>query len=137
MKKPTSIPTVPARPRGGQPGNTNALKYGFYSPRFRQADLADLDQCQFSGLQDEITMLRVYTRRVIELSPDIDDLETAISLLRALSLAAIAMTRLIRTQQSIGPNPADEIGAALAEVLKNMDDPIDSAKSPQTAQPAN
>ena len=56
-------------------GNTNALKHGFYSRRFRSADLQDLDTHDFSGLQDEIVMIR------------------------ALSLAAIGLTRLIRTQR--------------------------------------
>jgi hypothetical protein len=123
------------RTRGGQPGNTNALVHGFYSPRFRETDLADLDQCQFSGLEDEIIMLRVYIRRVIDLSPEIEKLDAAISLLRALSLASIAMTRLIRTQQSIGPSPLDELSAALSEALQELDDPIDRTSRGLAADP--
>ena len=124
-----------ARRRGGQPGNTNALKYGFYSPRFRQADLTDLDKCQFSGLEDEIIMLRVYTRRVIEFSSEADNFDDALSLLRALSLASVAMTRLIKTQQIIGPSPMDELNAALKEAFKEIDaqpDPIPPPKASQT-----
>jgi hypothetical protein len=122
-----------ARRRGGQPGNTNALTHGFYSPRFRAADLADLDQCQFSGLKDEITMLRVYTRRVIELSSEVDNFDDGLSLLRALSLASVAMTRLIKTQQAIGPNPMDELNAALKEAFEELDAERDATPSPGPA----
>ena len=32
---------MPKRPRGAQPGNTNALKHGFYSQRFSQLELTE------------------------------------------------------------------------------------------------
>ena len=32
---------MPKRPRGAQPGNTNALKHGFYAQRFSQLELAN------------------------------------------------------------------------------------------------
>ena len=131
--KPKTKPKT--RRRGAQPGNINALTHGFYSPRFRQADLTDLDQCQFSGLQDEIIMLRVYTRRVTEFSSEVDNFDDALSMLRALSMASVAMTRLIKTQQIIGPSPMDELNAALKEAFKEIDaqpDPIPSPKASRT-----
>ena len=49
-----TLPVLPApapkRRRGGQSGNTNALKHGFYSSHFRRSDLKDLENCEFSDL---------------------------------------------------------------------------------------
>ena len=56
----TAPASLAPRKRGGQPGNTNSLKHGYYSTRFSLADLTDLENHSFSGLHDEITMLRVY-----------------------------------------------------------------------------
>ena len=33
----------PSRKRGAQPGNTNALKHGFYARAYRSGELNDLD----------------------------------------------------------------------------------------------
>ena len=115
--------SAPQSPRkvGAPPGNTNALKHGFYSRRFKRIDLTDLENHSFSGLQDEITMLRVYIRRVIELSNDIDNLPEAVGFLRAISLAAISLTRLLKTQLLLGGNESDEIAAVLSQALDQLD----------------
>src|SRR5512146_2641399 len=86
------------RRRGAPLGNTNALKHGFYSRRFKRTDIKDLDACEFSGLKDEITMLRVYIRRVIEMSNGMQDFYEAMTLLRVLCLASDSLTRLLKTQ---------------------------------------
>ena len=44
-----------SRAHGGQPGNSNALKHGFYA---RSIDLSDLDAVR-ANLVDEITAARV------------------------------------------------------------------------------
>jgi hypothetical protein len=103
---------------GAPQGNTNALKHGFYSRKFRSADLQDLETYEFSGLDDEIIMLRVFIRRVVEMTGDIEDLDQAVSLLRALSLAVISLTRLLRTQTLLphGESIADALAQAIAEI---------------------
>jgi hypothetical protein len=45
---------MPKRSRGAQPGNTNALKHGFYSKRFSQLELTDLETALGDGLGDEV-----------------------------------------------------------------------------------
>jgi hypothetical protein len=106
------------RKRGGQPGNANALKYGFYARKYKPADLLDLDACQFSGVKDEILMMRIYIRRVIELSNDIDNLPDAVNLLRVLSLASMSLTRLLKTQQFLAG--ADEVSTTLREAIEEI-----------------
>ena len=54
--------------RGAQPGNANALKSGFYSRTFSEAELVEIGQLAVAelGLDEEIAMLRVLMRRVLE-----------------------------------------------------------------------
>ena len=99
---PPDLPSAPPRPRrlrGGQRHNLNALQHGFYSRKFRQADLEDLAESQFKGLDAEINMLRVFMRRVIEHSSEADNLTDSILVLKVLSLAAASLTRMARTQK--------------------------------------
>ena len=51
------------RKRGGQPGNTNALKHGFYTKNFSLAECQGLEATKEIVLADEITLLRVLIRR--------------------------------------------------------------------------
>ena len=89
----------PRKP-GAQPGNRplsistldtqcsllpNALKYGFYSRCFSNSECLDLETHRQDGLNSEIAMLRIVTRRVLELSSGVEDLETAFKLLALLS----------------------------------------------------
>jgi hypothetical protein len=110
------------RTRGAQPGNTNALTHGFYSRRLKRSDFTGIETCDI-GLQEEITVLRVFTRRVIELGRDVDTLPEAVSLLRALCLASTSLTRLIKTQHLLTPTTDPAIEAfhqALDEVVKEL-----------------
>jgi len=124
----------PKRRRGAPPGNSNALKHGFYARHYRKSDIADLDSRPSSaGLQDEINLLRVYIRRVVELSHDAASLPEAVSLLRVLSLAATSLTRLIRTQSyiaSINTPYKEEIEQALSEVLVELGITGDQSRPP-------
>jgi hypothetical protein len=47
------------RQRGGQPGNLNALKHGFYSKTFKKIETEDLESMGGEGLEDEIEMMRI------------------------------------------------------------------------------
>ena len=101
------------RSRGGAPlGNTNALKHGFYSRRFNRAELEDLDGIDEGDLEDEIALLRVSMRRVIEWSHDIKSLTDSISYLRVIAMASASLSRLIRARHVMGtyvrPDPFDE-----------------------------
>ena len=58
--------------RGAQPGNENALKSGFYSRTFSEAELLEIGRLAVAelGLDEEIAMLRVLMRRVGESEMD-------------------------------------------------------------------
>jgi hypothetical protein len=89
-------PPPPPKPHRGAPrGNKNALKHGFYTRHFDKVDLADLKAVSFDGLNDEITMLRVFIRRLIERYQSSDDLDSALAVVRALSIASFSLARLV------------------------------------------
>jgi len=112
-------PAPPRRRRGGQPGNRNALKHGFYASRFRKADLNALEACRSTGLADEINLLRVHIRRVVELGANVNQLDQSIDLLRALCFAVVSLTRLIKAHAFLATGP-DEITLAIQQVYDEL-----------------
>ena len=106
--------------RGAQPRNRNALKHGFYSAQFKEGEIKDLEDNLRTGLQDEIAMMRVVTRRVVDLASKQKDLEGMLNTLGALGLAAIRLAGLLKTQKLIGGEDntiTDAINEALTDVL--------------------
>jgi hypothetical protein len=96
-----------SRRRGAPIANTNAVTHGFYSRRFRKTEVQDLENAYFSGINDEIAMLRVCIRRAIEWGKDIQSLPEALDFLRTISLAAGNLSRLVRTQKIIAGSGLD------------------------------
>ena len=93
---------VGRRKRGGQPGNLNALKHGFYSKQFQKSELAELEKA--GDLQEEIGMMRVVTRRLLKMSRTCKDTGELVNVLGALGLASTRVAGLMRTQKFLGGN---------------------------------
>ena len=112
------------RKPGSQPGNTNALKHGFYSQRFRQLELIDLEALLSDGLQDEINLLRVVMRRVFGVaSEEEQDADTWFRALASLGLAAGRLANLLRTQHTLRAEGEDLLGVisqAIGEVASEL-----------------
>jgi hypothetical protein len=107
------------RPRGAQPGNHNALKHGFYSRLFHRAELRDLQTADPTGLVDEINLLRLHLRRLLECQPDLVDFYQLVEYTRLVNLLAAGINRLVRTQAyltSVAPQVADQLQQALQEL---------------------
>jgi hypothetical protein len=116
----------PLRKRGGQPGNTNALKHGFYSRRFRRIEVQDLVTALSPGLMDEIAMLRVVMRRVFDHASEADiDLVAWSDALNILGVASTRLARLLRTQKDLGQTDgvSDLLAQAVTRVLKEKNYP--------------
>ena len=91
-----TTPTSPPRHRGAPPGNTNALKHGFYSPRVRRTIETKYGSSDFTGLTDEITILRLLMRRISEMSRYSMDFNEVLNAAHVLSLASFGISRLMR-----------------------------------------
>jgi hypothetical protein len=112
-------PTTPPRRRGAPPGNLNNFKHGFYSRRLKKRDLTGVESTDISGLAEEIALIRVYTRRLIESFDPNGDFYQHADLLRILCVASSAITRIIRAQyliSSTGSGIDDEIAEAIRQV---------------------
>jgi hypothetical protein len=105
----------PPRRRGAPPGNSNALKHGFYSRYYKPLEAQNLAGHQFSGLQDEIEVLRVLLQRTVEHYHAAGELEQALECLRHICLILTCLNRLARTQALLLP-PEDPRWAALEQV---------------------
>ncbi|MBI3175677.1 MAG: hypothetical protein HYZ25_18300 [Chloroflexi bacterium] len=96
------------RKRGAQFGNRNAFKHGLYSAHFKQAERERLSRIQGTDLSNEIGLIRVDILRYLEaetLAAGQIDYETRLQALRAVSLAAESITRLVRTQLLLNSDP--------------------------------
>jgi len=121
--KPTNPPPPATRKRGAPPGNQNAIKHGFYSRRFRNLEMGDLEGGA-ANLVDEITGLRVAARRVLELSDDLsDDPMKAIQALNFFGLLCQRIANLSRAHASLAEKsdgPQSAISIALNDVIKEF-----------------
>jgi hypothetical protein len=112
-----------SNPRGAPKGNLNALKHGFYSRLFRDAESSEADDDQLVNLENEITLLRVMIRRTMELAEGIEDLKEATHVLDALGAAATRLANLLRAQKSLNAphtEVADEISVAIQQVNQEL-----------------
>ena len=110
-----------ARKRGGQPGNQNAFKHGFYSKQFQTGEVGDLDAYMAAGIDDEITMMRIITRRVLALADGVESLKESITLLGALGLASVRLAAMLKAKTIIGEDGGEvktAISTALNDILK-------------------
>jgi RNA polymerase-binding transcription factor DksA len=93
------------RNRGGQLGNHNAFKHGFYSELYKRTEKEKLSQLQNADLTGEIELLRIQLNRYLESESTQDqlDYETRLQALRTVSLAVECLNRMIRTQAILNP----------------------------------
>jgi hypothetical protein len=111
--------TLPARRTGGQPGNWNGFKHGFYSKRYYPLELKDLSTVLGEGLFDEIALLRVIMRRVFELANDHEkqDLNTWSASLNTLGAAATRLAGLLRTQNILTGEDSNTLVSVLSQSI--------------------
>ena len=112
----------PKRPRGAPRGNTNAFKHGFYTRRLKKNDLNGVESTNTSGLVEEIALIRVFTRRLLESSLTNASFYDLAETLRILCLASSTITRVIKTQYLLTMSDTgldEEITAAIHQI--NLD----------------
>jgi hypothetical protein len=92
---------------------------GFYSHRLKKRELTGIEAADVAGLVEEIALIRVFTRRLVEsFDPNGDFYEHA-DLLLILCVASAAITRVIRAQyliSSAGTGMDDDITEAIRQV---------------------
>ena len=108
--------------RGGQPGNTNAIKHGFYSKNFSLAERRSLQATNGVVLGDEIALLRVLIRRFaeqIQASQGVSLMESA-QYLAVISEAMLRLGNLLRTDHMLGGDQTTAFFNTLDHVLQEL-----------------
>ncbi len=98
--------------KGGQPANQNARKHGFYSKVLDEAEQLDLELAQgVEGIDDEIALLRVKIKSILEHDPEN---------IRLIMEATNTLARLIRTRYNITKDQKKGLKEAIGNVLKDI-----------------
>jgi hypothetical protein len=117
--------------RGAPPGNQNARKHVFYPAQYPASAQAEENPISLD-LQAEIDFIGQSMQRVIALGEP-KTYREAVDYLRALSLTATALSRLVRTNRYINPafDPRDELTRDIQQALKDVYADIESGELSQ------
>jgi hypothetical protein len=117
-----AAPAGAKRKRGGQPGNHNALKHGFYSKSFSHLEERDLEAIHPLDLSDEIAMLRVSLRRFFDVITGVTDPDDARQVLAILGQSASRLAGLLKAQKLLQDPGNVDVASSLSEALKDVVD---------------
>ena len=110
------MPEKVNRKRGAPRGNQNARKHGFYSRVLDEAERLDLELAQgVEGVDDEIALLRVKIKSILESDPEN---------IRLIMEATNTLARLVRTRYNITKEQKKGLKEAIGNVLKDIALPL-------------
>jgi len=102
--------------KGAPQGNQNAKKHGFYSKALDESEKLELEEARgLDGLDEEIAVLRIKLRSVIENDPQ--NVELALE-------AANTIARLVRTRYNITKEQKRSLKDAITNVLTEIAIPL-------------
>ena len=104
------------RTPGGQPGNQNARKHGFYSRVLDEAEQLDWEFAHgVEGIDDEIALLRLKIKSILQHDPEN---------IKLIMEATNILARLIRTRYNITKEQKKGLKEAIGNVLKDVALPL-------------
>ena len=110
------MPAETKRRRGAPKGNQNARKHGFYSRVLDEAEQLDFELASgVEGIDDEIALLRVKIKSILEKDPE------NISLIMQ---ATSALERMVRTRFNITKEQRKGLKEAIGNVLRDVALPL-------------
>ena len=102
--------------RGTPKGKQNARKHGFYSQALADAARLHLEEAaNIEGVDEEIAVLRLKLRDLVQNHPDSVDLQIKL---------ANAIGRMVRTRYQLGKDEKRPVRDAIANVLKEVAAPL-------------
>jgi hypothetical protein len=108
--------TEELRKRGGQPGNQNARTHGFYSCVLDESQQMDFARAtEFDGLDDEIALLRVKLKSIVEHDPEN---------IRLIMHAMESLTKLVRMKYNMSKTDHRSLKEAIGNVLRDVALPL-------------
>jgi len=110
------MPKREKRKAGAPKGNLNALKHGFYSKVLDEAEKLDFELASdVSGIDDEIALLRVKIKSVLEKDPEN---------IRLIMQATNALAGLVRTRYNITVEQRKGLREAIGNVIRDVALPL-------------
>jgi len=110
------MPARADRKRGAPKGNQNARKHGFYAKVLDEAEQLDFELASgVEGIDDEIALLRVKIKSILENEPEN---------IRLIMQATSALERLIRTRYKITKEQRKGLKEAIGNVLRDVALPL-------------
>ena len=104
------------RKRGAPRGNQNARKHGFYSKVFDEAEQLDFELATgVNGIDDEIALLRVKIKSILEKDPDN---------IKLIMQATNTLAGLVKTRYNITKEQKKGLKEAIGNVLKDIALPL-------------
>jgi hypothetical protein len=98
--------------RGAQKGNANAWKHGFYAKVLNAAEKRDITIAQgINGIDDEVALLRVKIKKVIENDPEN---------VRLLLEATRTLASLLKDRYNINKGQQSGFRAGLEKVIREV-----------------
>jgi len=90
-----NVSIIQPKGRGAPNGNKNAMRHGFYAKNLGLTSPAKLDEFELRNLMGEVAMLKDYMHILYTKNLASDDPIVLTETLRALSLAGMAVSRLL------------------------------------------
>lgn len=93
------------KPGGGQLGNANALRHGFYASLLKPEEIRKLDKIKENEIDDELAFIRILIKRTVALLEDQIGLGWLeyLRAVRVITFAASCVERLECTKKCISP----------------------------------
>ena len=102
--------------RGAPEGNQNARKHGFYSKVLDEAERLDFELATgVEGIDDEIALLRVKIKSLVERDPEN---------IKLIMQATNTLARLVRTRYNISKEDKKGLKEAINNVLRDVALPL-------------
>ncbi len=110
------MPTKVKRKRGGQPGNHNARKHGFYAKVLDEAEQVDFELASgVEGIDDEIALLRVKIKSLLEHDPEN---------IKLIMQATNTLAGLVKTSYKMSREQRKGLKEAIGNVLRDITLPL-------------
>jgi hypothetical protein len=104
------------RKKGAPKGNQNARKYGFYSKVLDEAEQLDFELASgVEGIDDEIALLRVKIKSIVEKDPEN---------IRLIVEVTNTLARLVKTRYNITKEQKKGLKEAIGNVLRDVALPL-------------
>ena len=101
---------------GGQPGNQNARKHGFYSKVLDEAEQLDFELAtDIEGIDDEIALLRVKIKSLLERDP---------GNIKLIMQATNTLAGLVKTSYKMNKEQRKGLKEAIGNVLRDVALPL-------------